>query len=352
MPVTITKPQATLRELLAGLKKRTGLFGEQVLRANTIDEYYSVRGANRNLIINGDFKISQRGDYTTAANLPSSTYTLDRWISYMSNMTGTLQHTTVTLNGETRRAAKVVLTNSTSGEALLEQRVEPVNMVVGKIYTLSAWVRTTNSSIRLRVHDGGGWIHSPVSQYATPSGQWQKITFTYLYNGPVAGYHPVQLYCSSGNTGEYYEFTDFQLEEGTVATPFERRLIGQELQLCQRYYQKSFAQATTPADGQTGQPESGLFTYDTTAGQSHFTPFIVTMRASPTMTFYQASGRGSTAGQWATYDGSSWTSLTTSIAFSSGLSQNGFTFVGARSSAFTARLPYLLSGHYTASAEL
>lgn len=237
MTVTVTKPQATLRELLATLKKKTGLFGEQVMRSNTVDDFYNAKGSNRNLIINGDFRISQRGDYTTAANLPSSTYTLDRWISYMSNMTGTLQHTTVTFNGETRRAAKVVLTNSTSGEALLEQRVEPVNMIVGKTYTLSTWVRTTNSSIRLRVHDGASWITGAASQYASPSGQWQKITFTYLYNGPIAGYHPVQMYCTSGNTGEYYEFTDFQLEEGTVATPFERRLIGQELQLCQRYCQ-------------------------------------------------------------------------------------------------------------------
>ena len=288
MPVTITKPQATLRELLAGLKKRTGLFGEQVLRTNTLDEYYGIRGANRNLIINGDFKISQRGDYTTAANLPSSTFTLDRWVSYMSNMTGTLQHTTVTLNGETRRAAKVVLTNSTSGEALLEQRIEPVNMIVGKTYTLSAWVRTTNRTIRLRVHDGGGWIHSAPSQYASPSGQWQKITFTYLYNGPVAGYHPVQLYCSSGNTGEYYEFTDFQLEEGTVATPFERRLIGQELQLCQRYFQYSKVYFEY-AMGSTGNLASPAVT------------LAVPMRAAPTYTVIYNAGSNTTVNGPSTY---------------------------------------------------
>ena len=70
------------------------------------------------------------------------------------------------------------------------------------------------------------------------------------------------------------------------------------------------------------------------------------------MTFYQASGRGTSAGHWGTYDGSGWTSLTSSISLTSGLTQNGFTFVGSRSSAFTARQVYLLAGHYTASAEL
>ena len=296
MPVTITKPQATLRELLAGLKKRTGLFGEQVLRTNTVDEYYGIRGANRNLVINGDFRISQRGDYTTAANLPSSTFTLDRWVSYMSNMTATLQHTTVTLNGETRRAAKVVLTNSTSGEALLEQRIEPVNMIVGKMYTLSAWVRTTNRTIRLRVHDGSSWIHSAPSQYASPSGQWQKITFTYLYNGPIAGYHPVQLYCTSGSSGEYYEFTDYQLEEGTVATPFERRLIGQELQLCQRYFEKM----VYPLSGYTGF--SG---WAVTSGSSYYAlTFSVDKRTTPTLS---AGGNFRGQGLADTADSSSYT---------------------------------------------
>ena len=33
---------------------------------------------------------------------------------------------------------------------------------------------------------------------------------------------------------------NIQLEEGTVATPFEQRPIGLEFSLCQRYYQKMY----------------------------------------------------------------------------------------------------------------
>jgi hypothetical protein len=183
---------------------------------------------------------------------------------------------------------------------------------------------------------GGG------TSWTEPAGAWTTASAYSADNS-------VSVVSTSGAT---WQITGVQLEKGNIATSFDVRPYGTELALCQRYYQKSFPQATAPADGQTGQPESGLFAYDVGAGQSQFTPFIVTMRASPTMTFYQASGRGSSAGQWASYDGSAWTSLTTSIALTSGLTQNGFTFVGARSGAFTARQVYLVSGHYTASAEL
>jgi hypothetical protein len=37
--------------------------------------------------------------------------------------------------------------------------------------------------------------------------------------------------------GATWNMTGLQLEAGTVATPFERRFIGQELALCQRYYE-------------------------------------------------------------------------------------------------------------------
>jgi hypothetical protein len=38
-------------------------------------------------------------------------------------------------------------------------------------------------------------------------------------------------------SGNYWAVTGIQLETGTVATPFEMRSVGQELALCQRYYQ-------------------------------------------------------------------------------------------------------------------
>ena len=41
------------------------------------------------------------------------------------------------------------------------------------------------------------------------------------------------------STDNYWQITGVQLEVGTVATPFEHRLYGQELALCQRYYYRT-----------------------------------------------------------------------------------------------------------------
>ena len=268
MTVTISKPAFSLRETLNALKKKTGVFGEQVMRAETVSDFYNVVGINRNLLINGDFRVSQRADYSSPTAM-SSQYTLDRWVNYQYNITGTLQHTTVTFNNETHRALKVVLTNTTSGELLMEQRVEPINLISGKTYTLSAWVRTNNNSVRFRIHDGNGWVSAPAATFCPPDGQWHKITWSYPYYSPVSGYHPVQMYCNSGISGDWYEFTDMQLEEGTVATPFERRHYQQELALCQRYYEKSFPDGVTPGNG-----------VDSTSGANgskviaHFAPWL------------------------------------------------------------------------------
>jgi len=66
-----------------------------------------------------------------------------------------------------------------------------------------------------------------------------------------------------------------QVEEGTVATPFEHRPIGTELALCQRYYATSESGYQLAVDIQDASFPS--------------TNFPVTMRTSPTATVYAAS---------------------------------------------------------------
>lgn len=52
------------------------------------------------------------------------------------------------------------------------------------------------------------------------------------------------------STSNNIYLTGVQLEPGTVATPFERRSYGQELALCQRYYERrTFANSDTVGAG-------------------------------------------------------------------------------------------------------
>lgn len=51
----------------------------------------------------------------------------------------------------------------------------------------------------------------------------------------------------AATAGNFIELTELQLEEGSVATPFERQSYGVELALCQRYYEVAIAGALTSA---------------------------------------------------------------------------------------------------------
>ena len=76
----------------------------------------------------------------------------------------------------------------------------------------------------------------------------------------------------SSTSGATWQITGVQLEVGSVATPFEHRSYGEELALCQRYYQQRSGTLLT-------------FLADT-AGANRHTPvfFTQSMRAAPQVT--------------------------------------------------------------------
>jgi hypothetical protein len=75
-----------------------------------------------------------------------------------------------------------------------------------------------------------------------------------------------------GTNAATFYITGVQLEAGTIATPFERRSHGQELALCQRYYEVG--------DGWVGGYAGG-----NGAGVFCHIPWKVTKRATPTLSY-------------------------------------------------------------------
>lgn len=158
-----------------------------------------VRGY-RNRIINGAFVINQR-EYTSGTNLTSGSYGFDRWKSGYTNTSLTFtagsQATTVTI----------------SASGVLQQIIERENIPAGT-YILS-WTGTATG----RVYNSGG---------AAPSYAASPVQVTLDGTANV-----VVEFTASGGTKT---LGLVQLEAGTAYSPFEYRLRGEELALCQRYY--------------------------------------------------------------------------------------------------------------------
>ena len=161
MTVRITKPEFNLREKISELDKPTGLKGNELMRSDTAQEARDLVSAGRkNYIIIGDFQISQRGDYTSATTISNQVYYLDRWTVDVSGISATIQQLTHQAVGGSdnyyKNTAKMVATSAASTAYLqLRQKVETIDeSLFGKIVTVSAWVRSNNSNVRLRIESG------------------------------------------------------------------------------------------------------------------------------------------------------------------------------------------------------
>lgn len=194
----------------------------------------------RNLLINGEFRINQRG-YTSASNLASGSYGFDRWKSTFTNTTFTF----------TSAPQGQIVTINSGGS--VEQVVERENVSAGT-YVLS-WTGTATG----RVYNTGA---TPPSYAASPI----VVTLDGLANVEVE-------FTASGGTRTLWKP---QLEQNFQPTPFEQRPIGVELALCQRYYYR--------IDATRGTTNS-RFGVGYVAGSTAqvLIPFFVEMRTSPAL---------------------------------------------------------------------
>jgi hypothetical protein len=284
--------------------------------------------SGRNRIINGDARIDQYGSKTYPAGL-SGTGGVDRFFASVATSAGSITQSrgSVTVNGTSKftvrqtvnTAAVITGTNFLFG---ISQKIEGFNVLdlVNNAFCVSFLFNSNVTGVHsFAVRDSTG-SNAYVSSFsystantpqrvviALPAYAWTVVSSagiglhvlidalnTGAYQtstlnqwgtaGPISAAGAVNWAATAGN---FIEVTDLQLEAGTVATAFERRLYGPELALCQRYYQ--VVSLWTAIAVNTALSTSGC--------TLSFTP----MRALPTQSLsltYQGSASAGTVNSW------------------------------------------------------
>ena len=239
----------------------------------------SPRLSNPNFIINGDFKVNQRGQ--TLYNGAGARYSVDRW-----KRTG---YSDVTV-----KAGGGISGDNNNNDFIIMQPIEITEgtplVGVGKKITVS-FDAHIHSECNLRViasyntNIGVQVIGS--KDFGVGNGNVNRYSMTFddvmpLY--PIASALTItfDVEGSLPTTGDSILpfLSNVKVEAGEIATPFEPRPIGLELMLCQRYYQVY-----------PGQIYLYMFQKDGTKKQVSM-PRTTTMRATPTET-YAMNGGGS-----------------------------------------------------------
>lgn len=244
MTVNVSKPALNVREKLAELDKPTGIAGEAMLRAETPQEQFNLIGAGRrNIFINGDFQVSQRGNYSSATSVGNANYYIDRWkIDAASTVNPQIVHSDVTLpNNQETKSLKITATTG-NGNAWMGfiQTVEDYKKLSNQTVTMSGWVKTNNPYAAFRHTNDQNLGDSFI-----PDGQWHyysrtiklgSVTGASNQGGASWGVVMYDVGAVNISANDYIEMAQVQLELGKVATPFEHRSYGEELALCQRYF--------------------------------------------------------------------------------------------------------------------
>ena len=243
--------------------------------ANTGNGYPS---GMKNRIINGGMDISQRGTSFAAAN----SYTLDRWFcSNVSDASATVtQSTDVPAGSEFQSSIRAYVDTadtsiSSTQRAAFSQSIEGYNVrdLIGRTFTVSFWVRSTKTGIHCVAFRNSISDRSYVTEYTINiSNTWEYKTITIIGGLITSGTWnwtnglgcSVSWFLTAGSSfqttpgswqtgnfmstanqvnvldtiGNIFAITGVQLELGPVATPFEHRLFGTELALCQSYYRR------------------------------------------------------------------------------------------------------------------
>ena len=247
----------------------------------------------RNLIINGDFQISQRATTNNTAGAQSTYHTLDRWMTQIQ--AGTITESQQSLSSSDTgpwqkglRKYMRMLNQSGIGAgaaqyAEIDQRIEAQTLAQSgwdyndsaKYITLSFWLRASVAQsyvVVMYTNDGTG-RHFPF-EVALSANTWTKVEKAIPGNSGITFNNDNGQGCAicfiasygtnyTSNSGSFntwnttgnglnrwpdmtttwattanatFDVTGVQLEVGSIATEFEHRSYAEELRRCQRYY--------------------------------------------------------------------------------------------------------------------
>jgi len=266
----------------------------------------------RNKIINGDMQIDQRNAGSSVVLSNANNLPVDRWRAYAASGSGhTAQQSTDVPSG-VGFSNSVKLTVGTGASPagsnlnIFYHVIEGYNIsdlmfgsTNAKFVTLSFWVKSTGLSypatFSASLQDGAIPIGTGIPKEYTisTSNTWEYKTLTFIGDvntgstysntngkglhitfdlGSGSDYEGSANVWSSGNikrtsssvklietSGATLYITGVQLEEGSVATPFEHRPYGLELGLCQRYYEKFEGAMYSGDDSGSGNHYSIVF---------------------------------------------------------------------------------------------
>ena len=244
--------------------------------------------SNRNIVINGDMRIAQRGTSTTSIN----EYLIDRWRSYGGALGATWsQQTDATAYPRSRYALRQHRTasNSQTNNTGVGQGIETKNslQLAGQTVTLSFKARcganfsAASNYLTSRINGGEGTDENPFgmtntngdAQNNTLTTSVQRFTHTWTIPSDKTQITVLFDYTPVGTAGaqDWFEIAEVQLEVGSAATPFEYRSHGTELRSCMRYCQKVFNAQL-------------IGTMNTSSRMRIMTNFPVPMRGTPSYT--------------------------------------------------------------------
>ena len=357
----------------------------------------STGGANfRNLIINGDMSIAQRGA-GPSGSFGGSGYSEgpDRW-RHSLNSCGNWQTSQSTDVPSGQGFASSLKLDCTSAAASLAPTAafQMVQRIEGQMLqqlkkgtsnaestTMSFWVKSNKTGTYIvRIADLDNSRGTSKSYTINSASTWEKKTIT--FDGDTSGVLDndnarsidIMFFLAAGSnytsgtlatswesnttanqavgqvnvadsTSNEWYLTGVQWEVGTSASDFEFLPFDVNLQRCQRYFQQSFAYGT-PTGTVTGTGATRVpGTTDASSNITFNQTFRVVKRATPTITAYQDGGN---SGQW-NYARSGASGQLSSNNWTTNNKQVGLYFTFGSGHNWAAGL---IEGHWVADAEL